>query len=624
MASICLCMIAKDEESNIERCIQSVEGLATELVVVDTGSTDGTVQLARCLGATVHSYPWDGSFANARNFAMSKAQSEWLLLLDADEALDPDSKPIVAEFVDTTDLDGAHFRIRNYTGQYSPENYSLHNALRLLRKSDRYHFHGEIHEQIVADDGANLSSRFAVLDAVVHHYGYLDEVVLKKQKRRRNIPILEKQLEQHPAEPFYLFNMGNEYLSVQDFQTALSYYNRALENLKNRNIAYVPHLYFRLINCYESMGAYEKALQTIRAGLRDFPHCTDYEFRRAGILHRLRRYSLAIESYEACLKLGTPPSSLEFVPGCGTYSAACQLGQLYRELEDYMRAIQYYDLALTFKPNLYAVLYQLGDVLNKIEADKNRVAQRLFSYFANPKYTPNALLGADILTEEGLYAQALASLEDLTDDEGHEVELVYVRARALFYQQKWPEAIPLLDQVCRTPQAAGAILRGIRPISALMLYSAGLMRDDEDLTTRALEHVHALCAKSEISVSLLMRELFQNRTPEDPHYAEEGRAELASMFAILKHLLKCHSFDLFERMLQALNYVDSKEVLLYLAQFYDSQDLLPLAAEHVLRSIKELDALNLEGANILLRQLLAEPRETETGGLSEPAQGTSS
>lgn len=622
MASICLCMIAKDEEMNIERCIQSVEGLAAELVVVDTGSTDDTVNIAQRLGATVYEYPWDGSFANARNFAMGKAHSEWLLLLDADEALDPGSKQIIADFVHTTDLDGAHFRIRNYTGQYSPDNYSLHNALRLLRKSDRYHFQGALHEQIVSDGGENLSSRFTSLEAVVHHYGYLDEVVEKKQKRRRNIPILEKQLEQNPTEPFYLFNMGNEHLSNQDFQAALTYYNRALEHLTNRNIAFVPHLYFRLIHCYESMGAYERALQTVRAGLHDFPRCTDYEFRRAGILHRLRRYSLAIESYEACLKLGTPPSSLEFVPGCGTYRAACQLGQLYRELEDYMRAIHYYDLALTLKPNLYGVLYQLGDVLNRIEPDKNAVAQKLFAYFANPKYTPNALLGADILTEEGLYPQALASLESLVSQDGHEVELVYVKARALFYQQKLEEAVPLLDHVCQTAQSAGAILRGIRPLSALMLFSAAMMRNDEARMPQALEYVRSLCSESEIAVSALMWDLYRNRTPEDPHYAEEGKAELAAMFTILKQILRCHRFDLFERMLQALNYVDTKEVLLYLAQFYADQGLLPLAADHVLRSVKELNVLNLEGASILLRHLLAEPKEAGTRSVS--VQGTDS
>ena len=606
MASIGLCIIAKDEEKSIERCIQSVKGLVQEIVVADTGSTDDTIRIAGRLGASVYEYPWDGSFANARNFAMGKAGSEWLLLLDADEALDKNSVEAIVKFVNSTDLDGAHFRIRNYTGRYSPENYSLHNALRLLRKSSRYHFQGDIHEQIVADSGENLSGRFATLDVVVHHYGYLDEVVRKKQKRRRNIPILEKQLEQNPDEPFTLFNMGNEYLSMQDYKTALQYYEKALGNLTNRNIAFVPHLFFRMVSCHENLGEYDKALQNVGTALNEFPRCTDFEFRRADILSKLRRYTLAIESYEACLKMGTPPIQLELLPGCGTYRAACQLGGLYRELEDYGRAIKYYDLALSHKADMYTVLYRLGDAFSKLYPDKNEVARRLFAYFANPKYAPNALLGSDILTEEGLYAQALDVLENLTDVEGHETELDYVKARALFFQQQLDAAAPLLERVCQTQEPPERVLRGTRPASALMLFAAGLMQSDEQLLEQALWHIQTLCSEGEYAAAVLMRDIFAGLSPEDPHYAEEGRSELAAMLFILNLLLKCRSFDLFERMLRALNYVDSKDVLLRLAQLYDENGLLPLAADLVLRSIKELDAVNTEGAAILLRKLTAE------------------
>ena len=227
-ATICLCMIAKDEEKILERCIRSALDLVDEIVVVDTGSTDDTAALAESLGATVYAYQWDDNFANARNFAISKAESDWLLLLDADEALDQSSVEIIRAFINTTDLDGAHLRMRNYTGNYSAENYSLHSPLRLLRNNKLYYFTGAIHEQITSDAFEKLSPRFQVLDAIVHHYGYLDAVVKAKQKRRRNIPILEKQLAENPEEPFTLFNMGNEYVALQDYKTALQYYEKGI------------------------------------------------------------------------------------------------------------------------------------------------------------------------------------------------------------------------------------------------------------------------------------------------------------------------------------------------------------------------------------------------------------
>lgn len=605
MASICLCVIAKDEEKNIERCIQSVKELVDEIVVTDTGSTDSTVSIAESLGAKVYSYPWDGSFANARNFAMDRAESEWLLLLDADEALDKSSIKTVTEFINGTGLDGAHFRIRNYTGAYSPEQYSLHSGLRLLRNNGQYRFHGEIHEQIVSDSGENLSDRFAALDVTLHHYGYLDEIVREKQKRRRNIPILEKQLEQSPDEPFTLFNMGNEYLSMQDYKTALQYYEKAVDSLKNRRVAFVPHLFFRIINCHENLGEQEKALRAIQAALNEFPRCTDYEFLRANILHKCRRYTLAIESLEACLKMGRPSMQLEFLPGCGTYRAAFQLGELYFELQDYGRAIRYYSLTLSHKPNLYIALYRSGKALNKLYPDKNEVSRKLLSYFANPKYAPNALMGADILAGEGLYLQALEALQDLTDTEGRETELTYVKGRVLFYQKQFDDAEPLLNLVCQTPEPDERILRKIRPLSAMMLFAAGLIQNDMKRLEQALIHVQSLCAKSEYAVAVLMRDIFFGRSPEDPHYADEGKAELAAMLRILDMLLKCRRFELFEQMLHALNYVDDKNVLLRLAQLYDENGFLPMAADHVLRSIKELDAIDATGAGILFRQVLS-------------------
>ena len=601
MASICLCMITKDEKQNIERCIQSVNSLVDEVVVADTGSTDGTVELVQRLGGRIYDYPWDGSFANARNFAMGKAESEWLLLLDADEALDKESIHTVREFVSTTTLDGAHFRIRNYTGSYAPDNYSLHSGLRLLRNSGQYYFRGAIHEQIVTESGENLSSRVATSDAVVHHYGYLTEIVLEKKKRQRNIPILEQQLSDNPNEPFTLFNMGNEYLSMQNYQRALGYYESAMENLTNKNLAFVPHLYFRMISCHENLGAYELALQAIQGGLRQFPGYTDYEFRRGEIQYKLRRYTLAVESFETCLKMGPAPLQLEFLPGCGTYRAACYLGELYMELEDYPHAVKYFDLALSQKLDLYAVLYRLGKAFNRIYTDKDVVRQKLFSYFAKPEYTPNALLGADILVEEGLLLQACEGLKNLTDSEEYQTELTYIQGKILFYRQRPEEAVPMLDLVCSAPEQEKRILRRIRPLSAIMLFASGLMENNSERLARALEHMKSHCRESEYDAATLMYEIFMGNTPEDTHYDDKGREQCTAILSILDIILKYHQFDLFERLLYSLNYVESKDVLLRLAQLYDKNGLLSMAADHVIRSIKEMDSMDASGAEILIK-----------------------
>lgn len=603
--SIGLCMITKDEEKSLGRCIESVRGLISEIVVADTGSADGTVALARSLGARVYDYPWDDSFARARNFAMSKATSDWLLLLDADEALDEASVPLIRDFVASTAYDGAHLRMKNYTGRFfDSDSYSLHSAMRLLRNTGEYYFYGDIHEQIISSGSKELSGRFTLLDAYVHHYGYLDEVVLEKQKRRRNIPILEKQLAENPSEPFTHFNMGNEYLSMQDYKTALSYYERAMGLIENWRIAFIPHLFFRMINCCEHLGNNKKALQTADRALGHYPSCTDFQFLRGSILYKCKRYTLAADSFEACLKMGTPPVALEFFPGCGGFRPALQLGELYFELEDFQRALRYFDLALSHKQNLYTLLYRVGAALNRIYEDKDQVQSKLFSYFSSPRYGPNALVGADVLVTEGLYPQALAALEDLTDMEGRETEACYVRGRALFYLGHFDQALDLLTRVCREPEPPTRVLRGIRPMSALLCLTLGLILEDPAVLDRALADIETFGTESEHAAAALMANLRLGQHQEDPGFPEEGRRELEVFIQILTFLLKARQFELFEQMLRALNYVDSKTVLMGLARLYEESGASQLAVEYALRSIRELDYIDQTGAGILFRRLV--------------------
>lgn len=89
---ISLCMIVKNEADNLARCLTSVRGAADELIIVDTGSTDDTIAIARSFGAAVISFPWTGDFAAARNAGLEKARGTWILVLDADEELDAESK----------------------------------------------------------------------------------------------------------------------------------------------------------------------------------------------------------------------------------------------------------------------------------------------------------------------------------------------------------------------------------------------------------------------------------------------------------------------------------------------------------------------------------------------------
>ena len=161
--TLSVCMIVRDEEAFIEDCLVSVRGLADEIVVVDTGSRDRTVDIARSHGASVHSFKWNGSFADARNHALEHATCDWVLCLDADERLDVNSKPIIEHAITDGGIDAYDLTICSYlTDGPSPE-VEISTRCGLFRRRPEYRFAGRVHEQIgravVASGGGRAGRR---------------------------------------------------------------------------------------------------------------------------------------------------------------------------------------------------------------------------------------------------------------------------------------------------------------------------------------------------------------------------------------------------------------------------------------------------------------------------------
>jgi glycosyltransferase involved in cell wall biosynthesis len=592
-----LCIIARNEEKNIARCIESVKGFVDEIVVVDTGSTDKTAAIARRLGARVYKYKWDDNFSNARNYAMGKMRSRWLLLLDADEALDPSARKPLRQFIETTDLDGAHLRVRNYTGAYSPERYNLHNAFRLLRNNGKYKFTGAIHEQITRDGSMNLGGRFAVLDLIVHHYGYLDEAVREKNKRARNLPILEKMLAEKPEDAFTLFNIGNEYLSAGDTEKALAYYTRAKENVRDFGIAFVPHLYFRMANALDGLGRQETALKILQEGLTVYPHSTDFEFLRGNIYLRQRRYTLAVASFEKCLKMGRPPAALEFLEGCGTHRAAFMLGDIYARLEDWGRALECYSKTLQFNPAMTGALFPACHALNKLHDDKERVREELFKFFADPKYPPNILAAAEILITEELYTEALKALEMLPPVHEHKAKEMLLIARAEVYLGERERAEGAIYEALQLDEKDALAL------SAHLLLALALRDGDEKAAEKALELTGALNAPDKENAYRLLADIALERDIQPQEFEKGGQGEMEALLEVYDTLLRMRRFELFEQLLRAMNFIDRPELLLRLGHLFYARGFTDLAVSYVLRSIKELDVIDEQGALILSRHV---------------------
>lgn len=190
------CIIARDEEHSLPRCLASVTGLVDEVVVYDTGSVDATAAVAEAAGARVVRGSWPGGFAEARNAAAAHCRGDWVLSVDADEeaapVLDPASLraqlPAVPE-----DVDALQVSIDN-VGASGPGSVYSHVAERLFRR-ERCRWRGRLHEQLVAVEGAGLAASRYLSGLRLRHHGYVPDPDVARAKADRNLQLARAEVE---------------------------------------------------------------------------------------------------------------------------------------------------------------------------------------------------------------------------------------------------------------------------------------------------------------------------------------------------------------------------------------------------------------------------------------------
>lgn len=477
--SISLCMIVKDEELVLENCLASVKDLVEEMIIVDTGSIDSTKEIALKYGAKIFDIPWENDFSKARNYSLSKASKEWILLLDADEVLNPDDLPKFESLMKNTNYDGYHFIIQNYLEDNNTSDYATHYAFRFLRNTGYYQFTGNIHEQIEKKDGAFDSSKFILADVTLFHYGYTSFIVQSKNKRQRNMPLLKKSLEESPNNPFFLFNLGNEYMADNDYHSAIEYYVKAHDFISYGQ-AYAPHLLYRMILCLTELKEYDKALSLVFEALKHYPECTDIEYCRAIIYYKTFSHLLAVKSLNRCIEMGDPPMNYKFLNDCATIRSYLLLGEIYFYQQDYESSLTMYQVVYESKQSP-ELLYKITPLLNLIYEDKDMVSRKLWELLSEHTGFHITFI-TKLLLQEKLLEQALSSLKELAFYKEYETEYLFLYAKLNFYKGNYKRSQRLLRYLIEKDISHTAL--GNLLTSTLILYylSQLFMRNTIDQT----------------------------------------------------------------------------------------------------------------------------------------------
>src|SRR4051812_30683622 len=376
--TISLCMIVRDEEAMLPRCLDAVAEHVDEIVIVDTGSTDATMDIARSYGAKVIETEWTGDFAAARNVSFHAATSDWIVYLDADEVLGDDQGPRLRELTGRVWREAFFLVETNHTGELEDGTSVHHNALRVFRNRPEYRFTGRIHEQIAHTLPGHVVERVETTDIRLEHFGYLGVVREEKDKSRRNLELLERQLAENGESPFLHFNLGSEHGALGQHEDALEHFRAAWATVRTdphlRTYGYVPSLVGRLATTLRNLGRREELAAHVEDALAVFPNFTDLVFELGMATLHEGDLDGARELFERCLQMGDAPSAYSATVGSGSFIAGSLLGEVHRRAGRFAEAEAALRTALAANPRFLGAIEPLAQSLLARGLDGEAVA----------------------------------------------------------------------------------------------------------------------------------------------------------------------------------------------------------------------------------------------------------
>ena len=225
---VSLTMIVKNEEANLPACLDSVAGLVREIIVVDTGSTDRTKEIAARYGAKVFDFPWCDDFAAARNAGLDHATGNWIFWLDADDRVDEENRRKLKALFAGLKAENVVYMMKCLSKEsIGDDSVVAVDHARLFRNYPEIRWQYRVHEQIVPSV-RRLGGSVRSADILICHTGYQDKA-LHRRKLERNLRLLELAGAEHPKDSFLLYQLGRTYLATGRAAEGVQHLRHALD-----------------------------------------------------------------------------------------------------------------------------------------------------------------------------------------------------------------------------------------------------------------------------------------------------------------------------------------------------------------------------------------------------------
>lgn len=359
---ISLCMIVRNEEAGLDGCLAAAGGLVDEIVVVDTGSTDRTKEIAARHGARTFDFAWIDDFSAARNESVRRATGDWIFWMDADDRIDATNFDRLRQLLNNLlQHNFAYLMKHSHLLDVTTKSRMSVDQVRLFRNHPQIRWAHRVHEQIlpaVLQAGGSVQKT----DVVIDHLGYQDAAV-RARKHERNLALLRLEIKENADDSFTLFNLGWTLLEMGRAAEALPHLELALAKGSTQDYQ-APKLHALLAKAHLTLGRFSQAAAACRRGRQLFPNDPELLFNDGYIHYREGDFRQAADCLETLLqKRPSPQIAFGVDEGISGHLARHCLAVVFRDQGRLKEAESQWRQVLAESPHHAPAVLGLGELL---------------------------------------------------------------------------------------------------------------------------------------------------------------------------------------------------------------------------------------------------------------------
>lgn len=364
--TISVCLIVKNEEEFLDNCLASIKGIADEIIVVDTGSEDATVEIAQRYTDKIYFHPWNDSFSEARNHYLNYATGDWIFQIDADEELIQEDISTLMEAVKDDTIDAVMIQIVSKFQNGRSE--AIHSVERVFRNNGIIHYEGRVHNRVVGITNAK------VYPVRLNHYGYDLNQTRSQKKFERTVDLLKMDLADNPDNSITHHYLSCSYLSYSMFEEALKASLTAInlaEKQKSNSMLYLWSRYNAAM-AYYRLKDFDRAEELALSGIKIFSGHIDAYFVLIMVSYEKKEWQKLVDAGREYFRLinllKTSPEAFGNLVTCSLneeWNIHVLVGIAHYELGQEKESCDSFEHGVRFAPTPFVALRAAGIYFHK-------------------------------------------------------------------------------------------------------------------------------------------------------------------------------------------------------------------------------------------------------------------